>query len=91
MAPKIARSTSWALGQRAKLSVSGAVECDVDDSGRILVPQTLRDHAKLTKEVVWAGQGRYAELWDKASWQAAFDTTEDERVEIAARLAELGL
>lgn len=80
-----------AVQKLRRIYVSGAIECDVDESGRILIPQTLREHAKLAKEVVWAGNGRYAELWDKGSWQTAFETTDDERVEIATRLAELGL
>ena len=74
-----------------RIYVSGAVECDVDDSGRILVPPTLRDHASLKKNVVWAGSGKYAELWDTELWKQHFATNEDERQEIAARLAELGL
>ncbi len=80
-----------AVQKLRRIYVSGAVECDVDDSGRILIPQTLREHAGLAKELLWAGQGRYAELWDKGAWQAALETTDDERVEIASRLAELGL
>jgi MraZ protein len=67
------------------------VECEVDDSGRVLVPPTLREYARLEKEVLWAGSGRYAELWDKETWRAHFDTTEDERRDISSRLAELGL
>lgn len=80
-----------AVQKLKRIYVSGAVECDVDESGRILVPPTLREHAGLTKDVVWAGSGKYAELWDKASWKKHFDTTEDERADIAKRLAELGL
>lgn len=74
-----------------RIYVSGAVECDVDDSGRILVPPTLREYAGLVKDVIWAGSGKYAELWAKDTWKNAFSTTDDEKVEIANRLAELGL
>ncbi|HEY8041104.1 MAG TPA: division/cell wall cluster transcriptional repressor MraZ [Polyangiaceae bacterium] len=80
-----------AVQKLKRIYVSGAVECDIDEVGRILVPPTLRDHARLTKEVLWAGAGRYAELWDKEEWQRHFDTTDDEKRDIAARLAELGL
>ena len=90
---KLARLPQFdrAVQKLKRIYVSGAVECDVDDSGRILVPPTLRDHARLTKDVLWAGSGRYAELWDAALWKKHFDATEDERAEIASRLAELGL
>ena len=46
---------------------------------------------RLKKDVLWAGAGRYAELWDKDAWQRHFETTDDEKRDIAARLAELGL
>jgi MraZ protein len=80
-----------AVQKLKRIYVSGAVECEVDDSGRVLVPPTLREYARLEKEVLWAGSGRYAELWDKETWRAHFDTTEDERRDISSRLAELGL
>ncbi|MBX3192325.1 MAG: division/cell wall cluster transcriptional repressor MraZ [Labilithrix sp.] len=80
-----------AVQKLKRIYVSGAVECEVDDSGRILVPPTLRDHAQLTKDVLWAGSGKYAELWDAKLWKTHFDTTDDERQQISARLAELGL
>src|SRR5262245_8725629 len=80
-----------AVQKLKRIYVSGAVECDVDDSGRILVPPTLRDYAGLKKDVLWAGNGKYAELWDLDVWRKHFETTDDERREISARLAELGL
>jgi MraZ protein len=80
-----------AVQKLKRIYVSGAVECEVDDSGRILVPPTLREYAGLAKDVLWAGSGKYAELWDKQAWRVHFDTTEDERRDISSRLAELGL
>ena len=80
-----------AVQKLKRIYVSGAVECEIDEVGRILVPQTLRDHARLKKDVLWAGAGRYAELWDKEEWTRHFETTDDERRDIGNRLAELGL
>jgi MraZ protein len=80
-----------AVQKLKRIYVSGAVECEIDDVGRILIPPTLREYAKLKKEAIWAGSGRYAELWDKDEWSKHFETTEDERRDIAARLAELGI
>ena len=34
-----------AVQKLKRIYVSGAVECEVDDSGRVLVPPTLRDYA----------------------------------------------
>jgi MraZ protein len=80
-----------AVQKLRRIYVSGAVECDIDDVGRILVPPTLREHAGLKKEVLWAGAGRYAELWDKDEWLTHFETTDEEKRDIASRLAELGV
>jgi len=81
-----------AVQKLRRIYVSGAVECEVDDSGRVLVPSTLRDHAKLAKDVLWAGAGRYAELWDKKTWSELTEVvSDDERTQMAERLAELGL
>ena len=80
-----------AVQKLKRLYVSGAVECEIDESGRILIPPSLREHARLTKDVLWAGSGKYAELWDHEAWKRHFETTEDERRDISARLAELGL
>jgi len=90
---KLARLPQFdrAVQKLKRIYVSGAVDVEVDESGRILIPPTLREHARLEKDVVWAGSGKYAELWDKKTWQQNFETTDEERASIAARLAELGL
>lgn len=74
-----------------RIYVSAAVETQIDSQGRVLIPPTLRSYASLEKDVVWAGMGRYAELWSKERWTRATETTEDERRALAGKLAELGL
>ncbi len=74
-----------------RLYVSAAQEVTFDAQGRVLVPPSLRTHAGLEKEALWAGLGRYAELWSKERWTRAIETTEDERAALAGKLAELGL
>jgi len=59
-----------------RMYLSAAVECDLDKQGRILVPPSLRDYAELSKEVVWAGMGKTAELWSKERWQSAQSLSE---------------
>ncbi len=44
-----------------------------DGSGRILISPALRMHAKLEREVMMFGQGRYFELWDKGVFSAKRD------------------
>lgn len=77
-----------------RLVVSSASECEIDSVGRIVVPATLRDHAGLTRDVTWAGMGRFAELWSKSSFQTLRrEALGDQSLKaaMAARLAELGL
>jgi len=41
-----------------------------DGTGRILLAPALRLHAKLEREAMMVGQGRYFELWDSALWSS---------------------
>jgi MraZ protein len=41
-----------------------------DGTGRILLPPALRLHAKLEREAMMVGQGRYFELWDSGLWRS---------------------
>jgi MraZ protein len=77
-----------------RIYVSGAVECDLDKHGRILVPANLRKHAGLDKDALWAGMGRHAEIWAKERFDALREealSDEAQRQQMAERLAELGL
>lgn len=48
---------------------SGAVDASIDEQGRFVVPQPLREYAVLNKEVVVIGAGDHVELWDKTVWE----------------------
>ncbi len=49
--------------------ISGAEDCPLDRQGRILIPPTLRDYAKLDREVAMVGQVRYFEIWDRNRYE----------------------
>lgn len=77
-----------------RIYVSGAIDCDIDKLGRVLIPASLRNHAGLKREVLWAGMGRHVELWAKDRFEemrAAVLDDDDKLTEMARRLAELGL
>ncbi len=61
-----------------RLYVSAAVECELDKSGRVLVPPALREKADLERDVLWAGMGRTAELWSKERWDQELLMSADE-------------
>ena len=77
-----------------RIYVSGAVECEIDKVGRLLIPAALRKHARLRRDALWAGMGAYIELWAKESFEDLRNealSDQDRRLGIARRLAELGL
>jgi MraZ protein len=72
-----------------RMYVSAAVECELDGSGRVLVPEHLRQRINLEKDALWAGMGRTLELWAKSSWDAALTMTSDEAASFRAALEQL--
>lgn len=82
------------VAQLRRIFLSGAVDVDIDRLGRLLIPSTLRSHAHLDREALWAGMGRFVELWSKERWghmQERASGDDAKRTEMAKRLAELGL
>lgn len=47
---------------------SGATQVEPDKQGRILIPNNLREYAKLDKEILVVGASNRAEIWSKAQW-----------------------
>ena len=77
---KVARLPKWDRDTvlLRRRYVSAAVECDLDRTGRVLVPAPLRDHGGLAKEVLWAGVGTTIELWSRARWEQAQHLPDEE-------------
>ena len=74
-----------------RMYVSAAVECELDSSGRVLVPQELRTHAKLDKDALWAGMGPILELWSKPEWDRAIAMTPEEAAELRIAMEQVRL
>lgn len=70
---------------------SGATECELDKSGRINLPQNLRDYAVLKKDVVVIGVSNRIELWSKDNWDSYLSKTADSYEEIAETMEKLGI
>jgi MraZ protein len=54
--------------KKARPIFAHAARCELDGQGRILLPQNLRDFAKLVKDVTVVGIGNSAEFWDSDTW-----------------------
>jgi len=57
-----------------RLLIGHATDLEMDNQGRILLPQSLRDYASLNKSLVLVGQGKKFELWDEKSWHKQRNT-----------------
>jgi MraZ protein len=55
---------------------SNTERCEIDRAGRILLPQFLRDVARLDGNALLIGSGSYFEIWSPANW-----ATQDERMQ----------
>ncbi len=74
-----------------RLLFSGAVEVELDQLGRILVPDYLKEYAGLTSKVVVAGIFDRLEVWDEDRWTNYKTEVEKNTDMIAEKLGELGL
>ncbi|NLK86064.1 MAG: division/cell wall cluster transcriptional repressor MraZ [Clostridiaceae bacterium] len=52
---------------------SSAAQCELDKHSRILVPQDLRSHAGLEKDISIVGVGNRVEVWNKDRWKEYMD------------------
>lgn len=75
----------------ARVMLTGAMEVNFDNLGRILIPDYLKDYAQLKKKVVVAGVFNRIEIWDEESWKEYKQKTEKEVGDMAERLKELGV
>ena len=71
--------------------MAGAAPCEMDKQGRTLIPATLREFAKMKKEVVLTGMADRIEIWSKEKWIENNSYDEEDMDEIAASMQELGL
>lgn len=69
--------------------MAGAVECETDKQGRILISSKLRQAAALEKDVVFVGVLNKIEIWSKERWEEndTFDGMDD----IVERMAGYGI
>lgn len=70
---------------------NGASKLDIDQLGRILIPQPLREHAGLEDEVVFSGAGKIAELWSVDNFENYLDEDDLSFEELGDHLASLGV
>lgn len=71
--------------------VSRAHDCDLDRQGRILLPPTLREFARLQRDVVFTSALDKFRIWDREAWGAVFSSAETAFSLNPELLGELGI
>ena len=74
------RREDWATLVESRLA-------ELDKQGRVMIPPSLIEHAKLGKEVVVAGVNDRLEIWDRAAWRKELAEVEGSAEDVAERLA----
>jgi MraZ protein len=72
-----------------RLLIGYASDLEFDGSGRVLLPQSLRDYASLEKKLVLVGQGKKLELWSEEVWLSERDKWLEEAVDVSVIPEEL--
>jgi len=75
----------------ARIMLAGAMDVEFDKQGRVVLPEYLRKHAGLEKEVVIAGLYNRLEIWDKEKWEKYKSSNEKSVGNIAEKLSEFGM
>lgn len=74
-----------------RFMLAGAAEVEVDNVGRILIPDFLKKFAGLGEKVVFAGMHNRVEIWDEARWTAYKEKVEGQADNLAEKLGEIGM
>lgn len=67
--------------------LGSAFEFEFDRQGRFVIPKSLKEYAKLTKEVVFVGLGNRVEIWDKKAWREREVYVQEKSAELVEQLA----
>ncbi len=63
--------------QLKRFIFSTAERCEFDKTGRILLPQFLRESAQLNEEAMIVGAGAYFEIWSPQNWAKQDESMQD--------------
>ncbi len=69
-----------------RLFFSGAVEIQLDQLGRVLVPKHLKEFAQIVQDVVIVGVSNRMEIWAKDKWRQFYETSRQGYEEVAERI-----
>lgn len=93
IAARLAESSMLQTDNRSfnRFLFGGAVEVDVDGSGRILVPDFLKERAGLKKNVAIVGVQNRVEMWNDKTWADYKKNVEGQADQLAEKLGSVGV
>ena len=75
--------------QLQRYFMAGGAACDMDKQGRVLIPNKLREHGEIEKDVVLVGVINKIEIWSQERWNS--NNNYEDVDQIAEKMAEFGL
>ncbi|HMP67418.1 MAG TPA: division/cell wall cluster transcriptional repressor MraZ [Candidatus Paceibacterota bacterium] len=73
-----------------RFMLAGASDISVDSVGRILIPEHLRNFAKISEKVVFTGVYNRIEIWDEKSWESYKEKVVSGADDMAEKLGDVG-
>ena len=61
-----------------RIFMAGVKEVEIDSAGRLLIPKNLMSIAGIVKEIALSPSVDIIEIWDKDSYEAAIEITDEE-------------
>ena len=71
--------------------LGGAIECEFDKQGRVLITANLRKFAGIEKDVIVIGVSKRAEIWSKDRWEAYSNDEDLSLNAVAEKMAAHGI
>ena len=70
---------------------AGACECDLDKQGRMVIPNYLKEHANIDKELVIIGVSTRIEIWSKEEWNKFNNDANISYEDVAEKMSQHGI
>ncbi len=74
------------LTRMQRFFYSSSQDVELDAAGRIMIPQTFREKASLSKDVVVVGAGFRLEIWGREQWAAQSSELLENVAEVTAEV-----
>lgn len=71
--------------------IAGAMDCEIDALGRILLPDYLKQYGKISNDAIIVGLYRRVEIWNPELWKQYSEGAQRQTEVIAEKLGELGM